>query len=282
MTDAAILNPKDPGTRFWSDQALAGAWLMDAHYHAHQFERHLHDELVIVVTEGGSGEVQTRFGTDRSSPGTVWVFAAGEYHSGKVVADQIWSYRAMYLDESALRALAAVYGDAAGNTLFVPPGLYHDPQLARVLGKAHRLRQLNASLMERQSHWWAAMGLLFGRYGQPRVEPLAADHERARMACVRDYIAANFRRDVSIDELGRLVGLSRFHLMRSFRNQFGLPPHSYANQLRLIEAKRLLRAGAAAAQVAADVGFYDQSHLTRLFKRAYDLTPAVFASLAAP
>lgn len=91
--------------------------------------------------------------------------------------------------------------------------------------------------------------------------------------------AAHFRRDISVDELSRLVGLSRYHLMRSFRKEFGLPPHGYANQLRLIEAKRLLRQGLPAADVAVEVGFYDQSHLSRMFKRAFDLTPGSFASL---
>jgi AraC-like DNA-binding protein len=67
--------------------------------------------------------------------------------------------------------------------------------------------------------------------------------------------------------------------MRSFRKEYGLPPHAYANQLKLIAAKRKLQAGLPPAEVAADVGFYDQSHLTRVFKRAFDLTPGRFASL---
>jgi AraC-like DNA-binding protein len=279
MPHSVASSSTDPKLKFWRDGALAGAWLMDAHYRAHQFERHLHDEMVVVVTEQGSGEVRTRFGTDCSEPGTVWVFAAGEYHCGQVRSGGIWSYRAMYLDESSLAALAAVYGERDGERLFVPPGLYRDRQLAHVIAQAHRLHQENAPLLQRQAHWWAAMGLLFGRYGQPKVQLTDAGRERARMTAVRDYIAAHFRSDISIEELSRLTGLSRYHLMRSFRQEFGLPPHSYANQLRLIEAKRLLREGAAPADVAADVGFYDQSHLSRMFKRAFDLTPGAFALL---
>jgi AraC-like DNA-binding protein len=84
-----------------------------------------------------------------------------------------------------------------------------------------------------------------------------------------------------VDELAAVSGLTRFHLMRSFAREFGLPPHAYANQLRLLEAKRLIAAGQAPADAAAAVGFYDQSHLTRLFRRAYGLTPGAYAKLQA-
>ncbi len=264
---------------FWRDGALAGAWLMDAQYSGHQFERHLHDEMVIVVTEQGSGEVRTRFGIDRSAPGTVWIFAAGEYHGGRTTDGGVWGYRAVYLDDAALDALASVYGGPSSERLFVPPSLYPDSQLAHVLGTAHRMLHEGASVLQRQAHWWAAMGMLFGRYAEPRVVLGDATRERGKMVVVRDYVAAHFRRDLSIEELSQQVGLSRYHLMRSFRQEFGMPPHAYANQLRLIEAKRLLRDGVPAAEVAICVGFYDQSHLSRYFKRAFGLAPGAFASL---
>jgi AraC-like DNA-binding protein len=73
--------------------------------------------------------------------------------------------------------------------------------------------------------------------------------------------------------------LSRFHLMRSFCKEFGLPPHAYASQVRLIAAKQLLATGQKPAEAAAAVGLYDQSHLNRLFKRAYGITPGVYAAL---
>lgn len=219
MTLPVALTGVDRTPIFWRDHALAGALLMNARYRRHQFERHLHDEMVIVVTEEGSGEVETRFGTDRSAPGTVWVFAAGEYHCGQVQAGATWSYRAIYLDQAALDALAEVCGGPTAERLFVPPGLYQDPQLAYVIGQAHRLHAAGAPLMERQARWWAAMGMLFGRYGQPRLHRPAFGNERASMAIVRDFIAAHFRREISIDELSGLTGSSRYHLMRSFKGR---------------------------------------------------------------
>jgi AraC-like DNA-binding protein len=265
------------------DGALEGAALATARYGAHEFERHVHDELVIVMTELGGGQCRTRAGSDVSGPGTVWVFAPGEYHCGEVWDDKAWHYRAIYLDMTGLATLSAAFDDESRGErlLHIPPGLYRDEQLSACLLQAHSSldRNANTPLMERQAHWWSAMAMLFGRYGQPK--PVVDDNGREshKMARAKDYLAAHYQRDIPIDELAKLVGLSRYHFMRAFRAEYGLPPHAYVNQLRLIAAKQLLAAGRSAADAAVSAGFYDQSHLNRVFKRAYGVTPGTYAAL---
>lgn len=278
----------EPEVVCWRDGALDGACLATARYGNHKFDRHLHDELVIVMTEAGAGQCHTRAGSEVAGPGSVLVFGPGEYHSGEVWEGREWLYRAIYLDMEGQGALGAVFSpdSRADRPFVIPPGLYQDPHLAGLLVKAHASldEQGKVSLMERQANWWAAMGMLVGRYGQSR----AAEHgevpgeirrEARKMEQVRDYLATHYERDVSVDELAQLVGLSRFYLTRAFCKAFGLPPHAYATQVRLLAAKKMLAAGHSGASAAAAVGFYDQSHLNRLFKRAYGITPGAYAAL---
>lgn len=265
-----------PDLHFWRERELGGACLLRARYEAHQFTRHVHDEMVVAVTEDGGGEVHTRQGSDVGGPGTVWVFAPGEYHEGKVARDCHWAYRGLYLDAAALSALTEVFDEGAENEMVVPPRLYRDPQLARMLLAAHAHLERGAPLMEREALWWSAMGVFFGRYGHP-PNLARAGPEPAKMRAVRDYIAANYDHDIGNRELAALAGLSRYHFVRSFRRAFGMPPHAYLNQMRLLAAKRLLKEGRSPGEAAAAVGFFDQSHLTRVFKRAYGITPAVYA-----
>jgi AraC-like DNA-binding protein len=169
--------------------------------------------------------------------------------------------------------------DDVGTQPPVAPGLYNDTQLAKILLSAHEGAEQKLPYMHRQARWCAAMGLLFGRYARPNTHRHRVGNERGKMALVRDYIAANVLSDISINELLPLCGLSRYHLIRSFTREYGMPPHAYTNQLRLIEAKKALDAGLGAAAAAAAAGFYDQSHLTQLFKRAYCMTPGAYAAL---
>jgi AraC-like DNA-binding protein len=264
---------------FWRDDALDGACLASARYGTHRFERHFHDEMVIAITEDGVGECRTRAGKDASGPGSVWVFAPGEYHCGEVPAGSHWNYRGIYLDRAGLESLGRILSDEGSNRLWVPPGLYQDPQLARLLLRAHHCLDSHSSVAERQTRWWAAMGVLFGRYGEPRPKPEQRSVSRYNLGLARDFIAGNLSYNVTIDELSAVCGLTRFHLIRSFSREYGLPPHAYANQLRLLAAKQLIAAGEKPAHAAAAVGFYDQSHLSRLFTRAYGLSPGAYRKL---
>jgi len=80
--------------------------------------------------------------------------------------------------------------------------------------------------------------------------------------------------DLGLDDLARATGVDRFRLSRAFKAAFGLAPHAYLVQLRLAKARRLLAAGQPPALVAMSLGFADQSHMGRWFRRAYGLTPA--------
>jgi AraC-like DNA-binding protein len=96
---------------------------------------------------------------------------------------------------------------------------------------------------------------------------------------VRDHLDRHFHKAVSLEELAALAKLSRFHLLRAFTRYIGLPPHAYQIRLRIKGACALLQSGISAVEVAARVGFADQSHFTRHFKRICHMTPGCYARL---
>ena len=84
-------------------------------------------------------------------------------------------------------------------------------------------------------------------------------------------------RAVTLAELAAMVGLTRFHFLRSFARETGLTPHAYQVQARLHLARRMIARGMPLADAAAEAGFADQSHLTRVFGRSYGMTPGAYA-----
>ncbi|NOK34769.1 helix-turn-helix transcriptional regulator [Corallococcus exercitus] len=81
---------------------------------------------------------------------------------------------------------------------------------------------------------------------------------------------------ITLESLARQVGWNRFHLCRAFREELGMPPHAYLTHLRISRARRLLSQGQTPAEVALQVGLYDQSLLNRHFKRIVGITPGQF------
>jgi AraC family transcriptional regulator len=91
---------------------------------------------------------------------------------------------------------------------------------------------------------------------------------------MRDRIGERF----SLQDVASSAAVSRFHFARMFRVSTGLSPMSYLLQLRIDAARRWLQAGdRRIADIAAALGFCDQSHFTRTFRRATGLAPSEFA-----
>jgi AraC-like DNA-binding protein len=102
---------------------------------------------------------------------------------------------------------------------------------------------------------------------------------RAALLRAREFLQQHCTRSVSLQELMKVTGLSRFHLVRAFAKEFGRPPHAYQIHMQIERAKALLDAGHLPAVVALETGFSDQSHFTRHFKKHCGLTPRQYASL---
>jgi AraC-like DNA-binding protein/transcriptional regulator with XRE-family HTH domain len=93
---------------------------------------------------------------------------------------------------------------------------------------------------------------------------------------VKDHIDACYAREIPLDELAELAGIDKYRLLRAFGSEVGFPPHAYQMLVRVFHARRLLSRGDSAAQVALAVGFTDQSHLIRQFRRVEGMTPAAY------
>jgi AraC family transcriptional regulator len=93
------------------------------------------------------------------------------------------------------------------------------------------------------------------------------------------FIRRNYVRNVGLRDIAAAANVSPFYLARLFKQTLGVSPHQHVIELRVHNARSLLAAGSgerSLADVAAAVGFSDQSHLTRHFKRITGVTPSQF------
>lgn len=105
------------------------------------------------------------------------------------------------------------------------------------------------------------------------LKPRPGGLEARRLKRVLDYIKANLRERISVEELASVANLSRFHFSRRFKAAVGQSPSGYVSRLRLEHAKVMLAQGASISDVAFDCGFSSESNFIRSFRRAVGLTP---------
>jgi AraC-like DNA-binding protein len=90
---------------------------------------------------------------------------------------------------------------------------------------------------------------------------------------ILQYISNNLCGDLSVDKLASVCHLSKYYLMRRFKQQTGYTMHNYILQKRLIAANTLMKEGKSVTQSCLECGFRDYSNFIRSFKRIYGVSP---------
>jgi AraC family transcriptional regulator len=105
---------------------------------------------------------------------------------------------------------------------------------------------------------------------------------RERVMRVRDYIEAHLDDRLTLTDLAGVACLSPYHFSRSFKEAVGVGPQRYVMQRRLGRAKTpVRRSSQPLAEIAQEVGFADQSHLTMVFRREIGMTPGQYRTALA-
>jgi AraC-like DNA-binding protein len=271
----------DP-THDWFDfarDACSGTEAVRAQFHAHAYDPHFHDQVLIGVTEQGVQQFRCRRETHRSTPGRVIFMEPGETHDGEATAADGFTYTMLYFDPAWLRQSASLYADReTGETVFhFPRTLDDDAPLAQAVRVARRQIAAPDSRMACDVALDRVVALLAQRFAAAPAEPATEAPRVAKLA--RAAMDAGFEGDLGLEELALAAGTDRFRLTRAFAAAYGLSPHAYLVQRRLNQARLRLSRGDSPAAVAAATGFADQSHLGRWFRRAFGMTPAAYRRL---
>lgn len=222
-----------------------------------------------------------RFRRVTLDPGSIWVCPSEEPFTHRVRDPS--SYILVSIEPSYLERLVRHSNDGASRATLRRAYGVGSSQLE------HVVKALAAEAEQRNPHGVVFVDALAMALGLHLLQ--GAGENRLRPERSRDGLSITARRRVldliasysdgelaglSIEALAREVGLPIRRFARAFRKSMGRPPYRLLLSTRLERARRLLDAqGASLTDVALRLGFADQAHFTRLFKREFSVTPGV-------
>jgi AraC-like DNA-binding protein len=258
--------------RFWRLPHLDNLELLHATGITHAYPAHMHEEHSIGIILQGIETTVCRGNSYKGQQGDLVFINAEEVHSNKSLSS---GYRLIKVRPGTLDRIACDLGRPGSSSTSFPQVVVKDPIVARQLLSLHLKLEQNNSPLEQESNFVSTMGLLLSRVSnyRPRRPEVRAKREDVYVKLVRDYLKANYAENVSLSQLTSLTNLSPFYLLRVFHSSTGFPPHEYQTQVRIAHARKLIRGGTSLSQTALETGFFDQSHLSRNFKRIVGVTP---------
>ncbi len=254
------------------------------------YHPHSHDEFSFGVIDQGTASYQNLNQQLRTGPCDTVTINPGDLHACNPDS-QHWSYRMLFLDTDWVGQLQLEFQDSTGSKLTGNPGSdYHPFATPLVRQQQHYQRFDQLFVMLRQSRvpleTESAMidYLQYAFLTQEQVSSqdrcVSASSTAVPRSILRtkDRLLDQLDHNHSLAELACEAGMSRYHLIRRFKQYFGLSPHALLLDERIKTAKHLLRRGQALANIASQLGFTDQSHFQRSFKKRVALTPKQYQS----
>ncbi len=276
---AARGGPPAASTRIVRVESSIGTFdAIHAVHQRHHFAAHMHEYYAIGVNEDGLSRLEYRRSRRVAGPGAIVAISAEELHTGEPMTEDGWSYRMIYPNREFIACVLGADADKLGAPILFPDGFIDDRAWAVRFAAAHALLFEPSCPMASEEILLELLHELAMKHAKHTVGAVARIGRPRQIASfAKQFLRAHYSRQVRLAELAEACGVSAFHLIRTFRDVVGIPPHAYLKQLRVGEAQAMLQRGAPVTEAVFSCGFSDQSHLTRTFKSVIGIPPGAYA-----
>ena len=232
----------------------------------HAYPAHTHDAWTVFTVDEGS----IAYDLERRHRGVagskVTLLPPHVVHDGRPAGSDGYRKRVLYVGTEVLGE--HLIGPAVDEPDVV------EASLVQGFRSLHRALEDPGDAFEAESMFALVAARLVDRLGGRPADEGGYDDSIAED--LRDLLDARLFVGVTLAETGRILDASPAQLVRSFTRRFGISPHRYLIGRRIDVARARLLEGQPLARVAADVGFHDQAHFTKHFKRHLGTTPGSF------
>jgi AraC-like DNA-binding protein len=262
-------SPDEVSVRAWKPPVPGVREVLHAQFADHAYPPHTHDAWTLFIVDAGS----VRYDLDRhergAEPSMVSLLPPHVVHDGRPgKTTGGYRKRVIYLEPDVLGE--ALIGRAVDRPAIADPGL------RRRLSAVHDALGCIDDALEAETRLAFVTERIRQAYGSTDVASRVRPDDLAE--ALRAYLDERATEAVTMADAAAVVGASPTRLTRAFEAAFGIAPHAYVLARRLDIARDRILDGRPLAEVAAEVGFFDQAHLTRRFKRFFGVTPGRFAS----
>lgn len=257
--------------KYWNPNIKEEITLYKAHFANYGFDKHVHDEYTISIIYGGVMEAFMGGCLQKVPNLNIAMLNPDEVHSNSTLKGEEYKHYSLYLKPSYVRDI--VGETFTTNHVSFKSNTLEDPTLAYKL--IWLLEQDDQGLMSSLEFECQLIDILNDLLIKNTKVTTFKEYRAQDDLIVRakEFINDNYYLDLSLEDIAKELGISKYHFLRAFKSKSHLSPHAYLMVRRVEKAKQALQKGASIITTAHACGFSDQSHLHRRFKAVLGTTP---------
>lgn len=242
-----------------------------------KFPNHFHEYYVIGFIEKGQRFLSCKNKEYTIEPGDLLLFNPRDNHACEQIDGKTLDYRCINIGPEIMSKAVFEITGKEYLPYFTPQVVFHS-ELVAVLRELHQIIMEEERDFRKEEIFFFLLEQLIEEYtGQAMPTENAGQSTEARAIC--EFLEKHYMENITLDDLCKLTGLSKYYLLRSFTKQKGISPYSYLETIRIDNAKKMLEQGILPIDVALQTGFTDQSHFSNFFKKFIGLTPKQYMNI---
>ncbi|MFM2483267.1 helix-turn-helix domain-containing protein [Celerinatantimonas sp. YJH-8] len=265
---------KDNSVRFKQSTQFPWIELRVARHCSACYEAHTHDEFSFGLIDQGTAHYRNRNHLHHIHPGQIVTINPTDVHACNPHSD-LWSYRMIFINTLQMGEMQRqIFNRMSMDYRPFDSDFTTNPKLRNHFPALFSALQAKENSLEAESHLFDFIENCFIQQSSSELPAISS----ANLAIIRDQLLDDITHIHPLSQLAQQVNMSSYQLLRAFKKQFGLPPHAYVMDEKIKRAKSLLKSGNSVAEIALDLGFSDQAHFQRQFKRKLAVTPKFYQS----
>jgi AraC-like DNA-binding protein len=254
--------------RAWKPLVPGIREVFHARFVAHAYPSHTHDTWTLFLVDDGAIRYDLGRRARGAEPSMVSILPPHVVHDGRPATANGFRKRVLYLETSLIGE--HLIGPAVDRPVIPHPALRED------VSAIHDVLGCIEGGMEAETRIAIIAERIRASFGEaPAAVPPADGRDLAE--ALRAWLDARISHSVTMRAAAEELGAGTTRLARAFATTYGIAPHQYVLGRRMEAARDRILDGQSLADVATEVGFADQAHLSRRFRQHLGTTPGRFA-----
>lgn len=252
---------------------ISGIEAISGKHIINDFRRHIHKTYIIGIIEKGNRIITHIDGSTIISENEIFVLNPGQVHSCSSDCQSEHSYKILSISSQTMQSIASQISERKEHRPYFTKVRYENNVLREKIIRLFKVMEDPESDIQVESNIYSFLTYLIMHFSDspPLIYSTGEQKESIRRVC--EYISNNFVKNLSLKKLAYIACLSPFHFQKEFKKSMGITPHEYLSDYRISESKMMLLDSKDIADIAIQLGFFDQSHFSRTFKKTVGVSP---------